>query len=160
MKILFLITTFTFFSTNIGNHTPLFQKLNNTLVTAIRKLSPKLKLSKVIKYSKLIEKYSSKYKVNPEIVLTIIKTESNFDEKAISRTKDYGLMQINAKAHKMILLDPEKNLRFGIQLLQKLNTGRPCWFSRFHSNKVELRIKYEAAMANKTNRSRRSLCAL
>ncbi len=160
MRLICLYTAFLISAANIGNHRPLFQKLNIGIIRTIRTLNPKLNLAKVIKYSRLIDKYSSHYKINPQIVLTIIKTESNFDEGAVSHTKDYGLMQINAKVHKQVLLDPEKNIKFGIRFLQKLNTGHPCWFSRFHSNKAELRIKYETTMASKTQRTRKSLCAL
>lgn len=41
-----------------------------------------------------------KYDVEPQLVMAIIKTESDFKADTISNTEDYGLMQINKRNHK------------------------------------------------------------
>ena len=47
-----------------------------------------------IDYLDYVEKYSNEYDVDKYLILAIIKAESNFDEKAISKKKAIGLMQL------------------------------------------------------------------
>ena len=61
------------------------------------------------------------------LVVHIAYIESRFDETAVSRTGDYGLMQINWASHRKAirqagrtrtaLLDPEFNVEYGCRLL-------------------------------------------
>ena len=46
------------------------------------------------KYTEYINKYSEEYDLDPYLVLAVIKTESNFDERALSNKGAKGLMQI------------------------------------------------------------------
>jgi len=64
--------------------------------------------------------------VDPALVLAMCEVESGFDADAISKTNDYGLMQINAVNHKWLRehfgeawrpLDAKDNLRAGIYVL-------------------------------------------
>lgn len=63
-----------------------------------------------------------------ELVYALIQHESNFDAAAISRSKDYGLMQINVCNHEYLqnelgivdFLDPYQNVHGGIYLLAQL----------------------------------------
>lgn len=67
--------------------------------------------------------------VNYELVLAIIIHESRCNPKAISRTKDYGLMQINVCNHEWLaeecgltdMLDPQQNIIAGITILARLS---------------------------------------
>lgn len=47
-----------------------------------------------VKYIDLVEKYSKKYNVDPELVMAVINAESGFDENAVSGKGASGLMQI------------------------------------------------------------------
>lgn len=46
------------------------------------------------KYKEIINKYSEEYNLDSYLVLAVIKTESNFNNKAISKKSAKGLMQI------------------------------------------------------------------
>lgn len=66
-----------------------------------------------------------------ELVLAVMEKESRYDEAAISKTNDYGLMQINEVNHEWLedklgisdFLDAEQNIRAGIYILAWL-TGK------------------------------------
>ena len=67
------------------------------------------------------------YAVPMPLVLAIIERESDFRPDCVSRTHDYGLMQVNrcnfescrAKFGEVDLLDPRDNLRCGVWLFAK-----------------------------------------
>lgn len=86
-----------------------------------------------LKYPEHITKYSKKYNLDPYLVAAVIKTESNFKEKAKSNKNAYGLMQITPdtaewSAEKMnvdgfkteMLYNPEFNIRMGCWYLDNL----------------------------------------
>lgn len=66
-----------------------------------------------------------KYDVPVELVLAVINKESNFKANAISKTSDYGLMQINKVNHKWLrkqlgvtdFLDAKQNILCGVYIL-------------------------------------------
>lgn len=66
-----------------------------------------------------------KYDVPAELVLAVISKESNFKANAISKTNDYGLMQINKVNHKWLkkqlgvtdFLDAKQNILCGVYIL-------------------------------------------
>lgn len=68
------------------------------------------------------------YDLDFALVMAVIQRESNFDPDAISRTNDYGLMQINIRNHAWLtdtlgltdFLDPYENMRCGCFVLRKL----------------------------------------
>ena len=65
-----------------------------------------------------------------ELVLAIMEKESDYREKVISSTNDYGIMQINAVNHAWLsetlniddFLDAEQNIKAGIYILEGLLT--------------------------------------
>ncbi|MBU3216581.1 lytic transglycosylase domain-containing protein [Clostridium estertheticum] len=88
-----------------------------------------------IKYENKIITYSKKYNVDPYLVAAVIRTESKFDDKAVSNTGAYGLMQIMPDtaiwiAGNMKLkdfnteksFDPEINIAMGCWYLDDLNS--------------------------------------
>jgi len=95
---------------------------------ALQNLYPK-------KYSKIINKYSYEYVVDPDLIYAIVKVESNFDEKAESTSGAIGLMQImettaNEVAERIDLkkhdlYNSEHNIEIGIAyfsvLIEKYN---------------------------------------
>lgn len=53
----------------------------------LRKLYP-------VKYSDIVEEYSLEYEIDKYLVYAVIKNESNFNEKAVSKVGAKGLMQV------------------------------------------------------------------
>ncbi|MGL5351948.1 MAG: lytic transglycosylase domain-containing protein [Clostridium sp.] len=85
------------------------------------------------KYSEYINEYSEKYELDPLLVLSIMKTESNFDKNAVSSREAKGLMQIMDKTGEWaaqeigvnyfmpnMLFDPNLNIQIGCWYLQNL----------------------------------------
>lgn len=68
------------------------------------------------------------YEIDYYLVMGLIKTESGFRADAVSKNKDYGLMQINQVNFKWLnenlgitdLLDPYQNIKAGIYMLADL----------------------------------------
>ncbi len=82
-----------------------------------------------IKYESVILEYSDMYGLNPYLITAIIKVESNFNPKALSKKNAIGLMQIRESTGKWIadkigidnftcemLYEPETNIKLG------------CWY--------------------------------
>ena len=93
---------------------------------------------RVAKYKPLVEKYSKKYKVSKNLIYAIIRTESNFNQFAVSGSGAYGLMQIipttagrdayryvygkKGTPSKSYLFNAENNIKFGSAYLNILDT--------------------------------------
>lgn len=84
-----------------------------------------------LNYLEEIEKYSNEYKVNPKVVLAVMKVESDFNPNAQSHTNAKGLMQIMPETSKHVskllklkdsqnLEDPETNIKIGTYYLKYL----------------------------------------
>lgn len=81
------------------------------------------------KYHAIVTKYAQKYRVDEKLIYAIIKTESDFNQYAISKSGAVGLMQImpntagvdayqaiykkNGKPHREYLFDPDNNIHMG-----------------------------------------------
>ncbi len=50
-------------------------------------------------YKEIVEKYAKEYKIDKYLIYAVMKTESNFDEKATSNVGARGLMQIMPDAY-------------------------------------------------------------
>lgn len=82
------------------------------------------------KYSMYVELYSKKYNIDKYLIYSIIKTESKFDENAVSYKNAKGLMQITditanwaneeLKIESMNIFDPNTNINIGTWYLDKL----------------------------------------
>ena len=91
---------------------------SNTQKTIQKKIYPK-------KYSNIIEKYAKEYDVEENLIYAIIKVESNFNEKAVSKKNAIGLMQLmystavdisdlsDTKVTEEQLLNPDTNIKLG-----------------------------------------------
>ena len=89
-------------------------------------------------YKYYVEKYSKEYSLEKEFVYAVIKAESDFQEKAISKSGALGLMQIIPSTAKWIasefdeeyskekMLSAETNIKYGCFYLNYL-------FSKFSS---------------------------
>ncbi len=80
-----------------------------------------------LKYEEYVYKYAEKYDVDPLFVMAIIKTESNFNEKVVSKSGAKGLMQLMETTAEELadyigmeyiagetLFIPEKNIELGV----------------------------------------------
>ncbi|WP_160673386.1 lytic transglycosylase domain-containing protein [Clostridium sp. C8-1-8] len=85
------------------------------------------------KYKSVIEKYSVKYDLDPLLVLSVIRAESNFNSNAHSFKDAHGLMQVTDSTAKWAakemnisysdsseLLDPDYNINMGCWYLKNL----------------------------------------
>lgn len=86
-----------------------------------------------LRYQQTVEQYAAQYDVDPLMVYSIIRTESGFDEKALSNVGARGLMQITEETFAWIKLkiassedlsfddlwDPQVNIRFGTYYLSR-----------------------------------------
>jgi hypothetical protein len=77
-------------------------------------------------YTELVHKYATQYNLRPEFVHSIIKQESDYDPKAVSKSGAMGLMQLLPSTYADIskrlqddgdLRDPETNIRAGCYYL-------------------------------------------
>jgi uncharacterized protein YneF (UPF0154 family) len=111
------------------------------------------------------------YNIDFSLVMALIKHESDFKQDVISKTNDYGYMQINVKNHEWLtetlgvseFLDPYENIRSGMFILRKLfekyndsvmvlmayNMGEPSakklWGQNiFDTNYTETVLKYQS----------------
>ncbi len=87
-----------------------------------------------IPLSKDLQQYiiqkSKEANLDPKLILAIIKVESNFNPEVISKTNDYGLMQINKINHDWLkndlgitdFLDPYQSIDCGIYILADIAT--------------------------------------
>ncbi len=90
----FLFTTVVMIFTGLGimvTEEPLFKTLK--MMSAITD-NNEILAGDLQPLIRIINKYALRYKVDPNLVFAIIKTESNFNPKAVSRSGARGLMQI------------------------------------------------------------------
>lgn len=83
-------------------------------------------------YSEYVKKYAQKYQIEEELIYAIIKAESNFNTKAISKSNAQGLMQLmystaeevakenNIELTKENILEPQINIEIGTIYISKL----------------------------------------
>ena len=84
------------------------------------------------KYEEYVSKYAKQYKVSENLIYAVIKSESNFNEKAISNKEAKGLMQImnttanevaekiNININEEKLQEPEYNIMLGTKYLSMM----------------------------------------
>ncbi len=84
----------------------------------------KLPLQDVTKFDSLIQRASEKYNVDSALIKAVIKAESNFNHRAVSRVGAKGLMQLMpATAAELQVQDsfhPENNIDGGVRYLRYL----------------------------------------
>ncbi len=128
------------------------------LLLIISNISTVLKMVYPLKYKEYVIKYSQQYDLDPYLVFSMIKAESNFDEKAMSHKNARGLMQITEDTGKWIaqkvgektfntddLFNPELNIRFGCYYLKHLKE------ERFKNNTDLAIMAYNAGEGNVGN---------
>ena len=106
-----------------------------------------------IRYEEYVYKYSEKLNIDPMLTFAIIKTESNFDARAESKSGAIGLMQLmestaKEQAGKLdidysieMLYEPEVNLKLGIEYFNTL-------LDYYNQNYVLAFAAYNAGLGN------------
>jgi len=83
-----------------------------------------IKAVDMIKYDRIISKASGKYNVDAALIKAIIKTESNFDHRAVSPKGAQGLMQLMPQTAYALQVEdsfhPENNIEGGTRYLRYL----------------------------------------
>lgn len=92
------------------------------------------------KFESYVKRYSQEYDIDPLLVLSVMKAESNFNHHAQSKKDAIGLMQITKSTGTWIaeqqgikdfdtnlLLEPEVNIRFGCWYLRNLYNEFNDW---------------------------------
>jgi soluble lytic murein transglycosylase-like protein len=83
------------------------------------------------RYDPIIEKYAGQFGLDPSLVRSMIKTESDFDERAVSPKGARGLMQLMPATALRVgvqnSFDPDQNIRGGMQHMRGL-------LDRFNNN--------------------------
>lgn len=105
------------------------------------------------KYENIVSNISDKYEIDENLIYAVIKTESNFDEKATSKANAKGLMQIIDETAIEIskkveienfniemLYDPEINIEIGTYYIKELYNK--------YQNKIIAIIAYNAGQGN------------
>jgi len=104
-------------------------------VKDISKNNSTLDSKSIYEISKAIYEESVRYNFNPLLITAIIKTESNYDPKAVSDSYAYGLCQVRRfiapelaenigiewDGAEKTLFDPIKNIKIGVYYLSMLN---------------------------------------
>ncbi len=96
---------------------------------------PQSDYEKILPYYDIIIRASEKYKLNPALIIAVIKIESNFLPYAMSHKGAQGLMQIIPQTQKYLGLkdanDPEDNIMAGVSYLKEQ-------FDKFQSEELAL----------------------
>lgn len=89
-----------------------------------------------LKHADLINKYCSQYEVDPYLVLSLIKVESNFDADALSSAGAKGLMQLTDETFAFCNLSVERDVSVEDIFTPQENIRAGVWYLKF------LLIKY------------------
>ncbi|MGH9858036.1 MAG: lytic transglycosylase domain-containing protein, partial [Acidobacteriota bacterium] len=88
--------------------------------------TPSFKMVLKSAYADHVRHVSEKYQVDWRLVTAVMKVESNFNPRALSRKGAQGLMQLMPDTAKMYRVkrpyDPEQNIEAGVKHLKKLIT--------------------------------------
>lgn len=112
-------------------------------------------INKALKFYPLIEQYSKEYNVDPLLITSVIKVESNFNPKAKSKKGAIGLMQIMPPTAKEIaekylnidnyseekLYEPKLNIKIGVYYVKILS-------DMFNNNINLVLASYNAGLGN------------
>lgn len=106
------------------------------------------------RYKKYVDKYCSLYSIDPDLVYSVIKQESNFNDGSISTKGAEGLMQIMPATAKEVaqninsvdendfdLMDKETNINIGVKYLAYL-------IERYNGNIYIALAAYNAGLGN------------
>lgn len=88
-------------------------------------------------YGYFVEKYSAEYGLEEEFVFAVIKAESDFQEKAISKSGALGLMQIIPSTAKWISSEFDESYSKDRLLTAEVNIKYGCFYLKYLFSKFE-----------------------
>lgn len=96
-------------------------------------------------YALWIYESAAKYAIDPVLILSIMKVESNFNYKVVSSGNAVGLMQIISSYHKdkttaAQLFNPEHNIKVGTQIIKE--------YSNRSSSQIETLLRYNGSLGS------------
>ena len=110
-----------------------------------------------IEYSEYVYKYSEKYNIDPLLMFSLIKTESNFNSNVVSSSNAKGLMQLMDSTAEEVakniqmeynsnatLYNPEDNIQLGIKYFSEL-------MEHYNQNYILALAAYNAGIGNVNN---------
>ena len=110
-------------------------------------------------YIPIILEAASRYRVDPAIILAMIKTESNYNPYAISKAGAVGLMQLMPKTARELGVrnsyNPEQNIHGGVkyfsQLLNKFNGNQALALAAYNAGSRKV-LEYKGIPPHKETR--------
>ena len=136
-------------------------KLERSILT----LSPKLSPDYARKLAVIVVVNAQKYRLSPVLLISIMKTESSFNQRAVSSTNDVSIAQINPKVWTPGFFKEKtggtmnlKRLRVDeayavsrmcliLNYYKKEFPGDPKWYARYHSSTPKLKHIYHGRLA-------------
>lgn len=137
-----------------------FPKQSFIIANMISVVQPEMNEEKRDEMAAMIAKISKKFSIRPEIFVSIIDTESNFQTGMVSSTGDLSLAQINVEVwnkefarmnlpgidKQRVVSDLEYSLTFMAEILSVLKTRYadidPLWYARYHSSTPKYKYEY------------------
>lgn len=137
-----------------------FKKVIYRLEKAILTLKPSIDRPKAKRLSAIIAVNSVKYKIDPRIILSVLNTESSFNQNAVSYTNDISIAQINLKVWTPKFFKEKTGRNLVVSRLKKDEAyaiSRMClilsyykekfpndrfWFARYHSSTPKYKSIY------------------
>ncbi|NEZ49718.1 lytic transglycosylase domain-containing protein [Clostridium botulinum] len=107
-----------------------------------------------MKYKEYIMKYSEQYDLDPYLVASVIKTESNFEKNAKSNKGAIGLMQLTPSTAKWAAKQMKiKNFKVDMLYNEEFNIKMGCWYldnlkQEFQSNMKLVIAAYNGGRGN------------
>ncbi|WP_315117668.1 lytic transglycosylase domain-containing protein [uncultured Clostridium sp.] len=124
------------------------------IIVAIKQVPNAMKKLYPLKYSDIVYKYSKEYDIDPYIVFSVIKAESNFKPKAVSHKSAYGLMQVTPSTGEWIAEQMEmENFTLDKLFEPEYNISMGCWYidnlrKEFGDNMDVVLAAYNAGRGN------------
>lgn len=137
-----------------------YPKQSFLVANMIAVVQPEMNEAKRDEMAAMIAKVSKKFNIKPEIMVSIIDTESNFQTNMVSSTGDLSIAQINVDVwnkefarlnlpvidKERVVQDLEYSLTFMAEILSVLKMRYaetdPCWYARYHSSTPKYKNDY------------------